>query len=146
MEKLYYSYEELLKDSKELIRILEGEYDAVLAVARGGMTFAHLLSEGLDIRDVNIVKIASYDDTVQRDSVTISDLPELDENKRYLIVEDIVDSGKSMKALSCDLSKHYPDLNYDVAVLFYKKSACYTPKYYLHEAKSWIEFFWDVDI
>jgi len=146
MVKQYYAYSELLADSKKLISMLEEKYDAILAVARGGMTFAHLLSEGLDIRDVNIVKIASYDDTVQRNSVTISDLPELNENKRYLIVEDIVDSGKSMKALSFDLEKHYPNLNYDVAALFYKKTACYTPKYYLHEANAWIEFFWEADI
>ncbi len=146
MVKQYYPYSELLADSKKLISMLEKKYDAILAVARGGMTFAHLLSEGLDIRDVNIVKVASYDDTVQRDSVTISDLPQLDKNKRYLIVEDIVDSGKSMNALSLDLAKHYPDLNYDVAALFYKKTASYQPKYYLHEANTWIEFFWDADI
>lgn len=146
MEKQYYAYSELLADSKKLISMLEEQYDAILAVARGGMTFAHLISEGLDIRDVNIVKIASYDDTVQRNSVTISDLPKLNDNKRYLIVEDIVDSGKSMKALSFDLKKHYPNLDYDVAALFYKPTACYRPKYYLHEAKAWIEFFWEADI
>lgn len=146
MAKQYYAYSELLVDSKKLINRLDERYDAILAVARGGMTFAHLLSEGLDIRDVNIVKVASYDDTVQRNSVTISDLPQLDENKRYLIIEDIVDSGKSMKALSFDLQKHYPNLNYDVAALFYKQTACYTPKYYLHEANDWIEFFWEADI
>ena len=146
MLKQYYAYGELLADAKQLISSLEYTYDAILVVARGGMSFAHLLCEGLDIRDVNIVKIASYDDTVQRNSVSISDLPQLNEKKRYLIVEDIVDSGKSMKALSVDLSKHYPNLQYDVAALFYKKTACYTPKYYLHEANAWIEFFWETDI
>jgi len=146
MVKEYYSYKELLEDTKRLIASLDGKYDAILAVARGGITFAHLLSEGLKIRDINVVKIASYDDTVQRNAVTISDLPLLNDQKRYLVVEDIVDSGKSMQALSLDLAKHYPHLNYDVAALFYKPTALYKPKYHLHEAKAWIEFFWEADI
>lgn len=146
MEKQYYAYDDLLSDTKKLIQTLEHPYDAILTVARGGMSFAHLLSEGLDIRDVALVKIASYDDTVQRDSVCITDFPKLDSSKRYLIAEDIVDSGKSMQALSQDLAKHYPDLVYDVAAIFYKPTATYKPKYFLHQAKAWIEFFWEKDI
>jgi hypothetical protein len=51
-----------------------------------------------------------------------------------------------MQALTLDLARHYPTLQYDVAALFYKPTASYTPKYYLHEAKCWIAFFWETDI
>ena len=146
MQKHYYAYEELISDTKALISKFENSYDALLVVARGGMTFAHILAEGLNIRDIALVNIASYDEMVQRDTVTIKEFPKLDSKKRYLVVEDIVDSGKSMLALTEKLSQHYCDLDYDVAAIFYKKTAAYTPKYYLHEATAWIEFFWEVDI
>jgi xanthine phosphoribosyltransferase len=146
MVKRYYSYEELVVDCKALCSRLDETYDALLVVARGGMSFAHLLSQKLDIRDISLISLASYDDTIQRDSVTIKEMPNLDSNKRYLIVEDIVDSGKSMDALTDALTQEYPKLNYDVASLFYKKTASYRPKYYIHEAKEWIEFFWEVDL
>ena len=146
MEKQYYAYEELISDTKALMTKFEETYDALLVVARGGMTFAHILAEGLNIRDIALVNIASYDETIQRDTVTIKEFPKLDSSKRYLVVEDIVDSGKSMLALTKNLSLSYPHLDYDVAAIFYKKTALYTPKYYLHEAKAWIEFFWEVDI
>lgn len=146
MEKQYYAYEELISDTKALISRFEYSYDALLVVARGGMTFAHILAEALNIRDIALVSLASYDKTVQRDRVTINEFPTLDTNKRYLIVEDIVDSGKSMLALTEKLAQDYPQLDYDVAAIFYKNTALYSPKYYLHEAKAWIEFFWEVDI
>ena len=146
MVKQYYSYEELVTDTRCLCDKLEGSYDALLVVARGGMSFTHLLSQKLDIRDIELISLVSYDDTVQREKVTLNKYPKLDSTKRYLIVEDIVDSGKSMQALSLWLNNAYPNLSYDVASLFYKKTASYEPKYYLHEATTWIEFFWEVDL
>lgn len=146
MVKQYYAYEELVADTKAFIASLDQTYDALLVVARGGMSFAHLLAEGLNLRDIALVSLASYDETVQRDTVTINRFPELDLTKRYLIVEDIVDSGKSMLTLSKELLKKYPKLDYDVVSIFYKKTAQYEPKYYFHEAKAWIEFFWEVDV
>ena len=142
----YYSYEACLADAKTLISQFDGQYDAILAVARGGLSLAHLLAKGLNIRTVYSVNIRSYEKEVQQSHVDIDTEFFLNSNERILIVEDIVDTGNSMIALQSELSRRYPDLRYDIAALFYKPSARIKPTYYVHEATQWIDFYWEVDI
>ena len=146
MVKTYYDPQACVDDSKKILAQLKPPYDAILAVARGGLSFAHLLSQGLDLRTVFTVNVASYDETVQRDSVLIEALPDLSLCKRILIVEDIIDSGKSMVALTQLIEETYPTLDYEVAALFYKQTALYKPNYYANIADSWIDFYWEVDL
>lgn len=146
VEKTYYSYGELVADTKTIIDALDEEYDAILAVARGGLSFAHLLAQGLNIRTVYSVNIRSYENNIQQAGVTIDSNFYINSNERILIVEDIIDTGNSMIALQGELSRKYPDLRYDIAALFYKPTARVKPNYYVHEASSWIDFYWEVDI
>ncbi len=48
----YYSYEEFLEDLKDLYNKIDskiGKPDAMIAIARGGLTMAHLLSLRWDL-------------------------------------------------------------------------------------------------
>ena len=94
--KRYYAPQEFYEDSQKLIALIDKDFDAILAVARGGLSVAHMLSCGLDIRKVFVVSLASYDKSTQRAKVSMDILPDLKGVKRLLIAEDIVDSGKSM--------------------------------------------------
>ncbi len=145
MVKTYYDYAWFLRDCKKLLTDLPTDYDAVLAVARGGMSLGHMLSQALDIRHVHSVTLASYDKTAQRDSVTIDTLPDLSSYKKVLITEDIVDSGKSMEALMPLLQKSFPDTVFESVALFYKETASVRPDYFVNLATEWIDFFWEVD-
>lgn len=146
MVKKYYAPQALIEDAKTLLSQIEGSYDAILAVARGGLSLAHLLAQALDLRTVFSVNVASYDATVQRDHVVIEALPNLSFCKKILIVEDIIDSGKSMLALTQQIKAIYPDVTFEVAALFYKPTAVYKPHYYARIADSWIDFYWEVDL
>ena len=140
-----YSYSECIQDTRTIIGQLNKKYDAIIAISRGGLTFAHLLASGLDLRTVHAINVASYDETVQRDHVAIDTLPDLTKCKNVLIAEDIVDSGKSMHAVTQLLEEKYPKLHYDVAALFFKQTAIYTPKYFAKHATEWIKFCWEID-
>ncbi|KIM10189.1 MAG: hypothetical protein KU37_11445 [Sulfuricurvum sp. PC08-66] len=146
VEKRPYRYEEMLVDTRKIIAQLDGEYDAILAVARGGLSFAHLLAQGLGIRKVFSVNMISYDGTKQLETITIEECFHVDATLRLLVVEDIIDSGKSMMALEHLLKTRYPDLRYDVAALFYKPTALVRPRYFAQIADTWIDFYWEADI
>ena len=44
------------------------------------------------------------------------------------------------------LKKRYPYCEFRVATVFYKNDAIMQPDFKVKEAKSWIEFFWEVDL
>ena len=140
-----YSYEECIDDTRKIINQLDKKYDAIIAISRGGLTFAHLLASGLDLRTVHAINVASYDSTIQREHVAIDSLPDLSSCNNVLIAEDIVDSGKSMHAVTQLLDEKYAKLNYDVAALFFKQTAIYTPKYFARHATEWIQFCWEIN-
>ncbi|MDH5465778.1 MAG: phosphoribosyltransferase family protein [Thiovulaceae bacterium] len=140
-----YSYDECIEDTRKIIKDLNKEYDAIIAISRGGLTFAHLLASGLDLRTVHAINVASYDATIQRESVAIDTLPDLSQCRNVLIAEDIVDSGKSMHAVTQMLEEKYPTLHFDVAALFFKQTAIYTPKYFARHATEWIQFCWEIN-
>ena len=142
----YYSYEDLKRDTKNLTQqVRPFEPDTVVAIARGGMILGQLMGYGLEIRNVQSIHVESYDDEKQRDRVDIFGTCDLNDSKRVLIVDDIVDSGNTMKAITEHFKRDYPEVEFRSASLFYKPTALVQPDFTLHEAKEWINFFWEVD-
>ena len=146
MKRLYYSCEMFLSDTKQLVRKIDRKYDAIVAIARGGMTLAHLLGEYWDLRSVYTINTIGYDDTRKRQDVQVFNLPDLQGAKEVLIVDDIVDSGDTMVEVLKHLQQAYPEVSCESAALFYKKGAKIAPTWYVREATAWIDFFWTVDL
>ena len=140
----YYPYEEFAKDIKELAKRV-GECDAIVAIARGGLTPAHMLAEALDVRDVYIIGSRSYDDRKKVGKPILSDIPKIEASK-VAVIDDIVDSGETMREVMAALSSQNPGVHFVSAALFYKPTACYRPDHWLKKADEWIEFFWTKDV
>ncbi len=135
-----------MKDAGELTKKIGWEFDAIIAIARGGMSLAHLLGEYYDLRSVYTINTIGYDDTRKRDRVQVFNVPQLDDAKSVLVVDDIVDSGDTLIEVLAHLQAKYPQIEYKTASLFYKKSAKIAPTWYVNEADAWIDFFWSVDL
>ncbi len=144
--RYYYSYTEYLSDCKQLTVQIDGEFDAIIAIARGGITLAHMLGEHYDIREVYTINTIGYDDTEKLDCVEVFNIPDLKEAKNILVVDDIVDSGDTMRLVLQLLSDHYPKCSFRSAALFYKKTAIIKPDWHVRYAEEWIDFFWSVDM
>ena len=140
----YYGYEEFVKDIKELAKRV-GECDAIVAIARGGLTPAHMLAEALDVRDLYTIGSRSYKDQQKVGKPILSQVPKIDA-KKVVVVDDIVDSGETMREVMAALSSQNPEVHFVSAALFYKPSACYHPDIWLQKADEWIEFFWTKDV
>jgi xanthine phosphoribosyltransferase len=146
MNKIYYPYQEFKQDLKTLITKIDQPFDAILGIARGGLSMAQMLGEYYDIREVYAINTIGYDDTKKNDSVEVFNIPDLKSAKQVLIVDDIVDSGDTLVQVLAVLNAKYPQVTFLSASLFYKKTAKITPTWYVKEPKGWIDFFWSVDL
>lgn len=147
MNKLYYSYEICKKDTQKLVDISKSfQADAFLSIARGGLTLSHLMAQAMNQRNIFTINSISYDRKNQKDSIDIFNIPDLKSYKKVLIIDDIVDSGKTMIEIFKILNEKFPNCEFKLATLFYKKTALIKPDFYINETDMWIEFFWEVDI
>jgi xanthine phosphoribosyltransferase len=120
--------------------------DVILAIARGGMTLGHFLSEALEMRDLYSINSIHYEETRKLDTINIFNIPDLSRATRVIIVDDIIDSGETMIEIKRVLMQKYPHLDLKVASVFYKEKALLRPDFSAREATEWIEFFWDFQI
>lgn len=147
MEKYYYSYDEFVKDTQKLVnKCRDYEPDILLAVARGGMTLSHLMAQALDMRNLYTLNSIHYEGTIKLDTFNVFNIPDVSKAKRVLIIDDIVDSGETMEEIFKVLRDKFPNTQFKLATIFYKKTAVLQPDYTVKEATSWIDFFWEADV
>ena len=139
-----YTYESFHADVTTLICHTKSyNPDVILAVARGGVTLGHFMANRMDIRALYTLNSIHYDDTKKLETIEVFNIPDLGAGKRVLVVDDIIDSGESMAEIIKILEEKFPKNVFKVATLFFKKEAIFTPDFSCHEAREWIEFFWD---
>lgn len=146
MNKIYYSYQEYRQDLKTLIQKIDQPFDAILGIARGGLSMAQMLGEYYDLREVYAINTIGYENSQKKESVEVFNIPDIQLAKSVLIVDDIVDSGDTLVEVLTVLNRKYPNTTFYTASLFYKKTAKITPTWYVKEPKGWIDFFWSVDL
>ncbi len=147
MEKYYYGYEEFKDDTQVLVdKCRDFEPDILLAVARGGLTLAHLMAQALDMRNLYALNSIHYEGELKLDSFNIFNIPDVSHAKRVLIIDDIVDSGETMREILKVLHEKFPTVEFKLATIFRKKTAVLQPDYSVKEADKWIDFFWEVDV
>ena len=144
--RYHYSYDEYLSDCKKLTDLIDKKFDAIVAIARGGLSLAQMLGEYYDIREVYAINTIGYEDNKKLEKTKIFNIPDIKNAKYVLIVDDIVDSGDTMKLVLETLSERYPGTEFKTAALFYKPSACIKPDWYVRVPDMWIDFFWSVDL
>jgi xanthine phosphoribosyltransferase len=147
MEKYYYGYEEFVKDTQELVdKCRDYEPDVLLAVARGGMTLSHFIAQALEVRNLYSLNSVHYEDTLKLDTFNIFNVPDMSKAKKVLIIDDIVDSGETMREVFKILNSKFPNTEFKLATIYYKTTAVLQPDYAIKEATQWIDFFWEADV
>jgi xanthine phosphoribosyltransferase len=147
LEKLYYSYELFVKDTQILVdKCRDFEPEILLAVARGGLTLSHLMAQAMNMRNLFTLNSIHYEGELKLDTFNIFNIPDVSYAKRVLIVDDIVDSGETMREILKVLNEKFPKVEFKLATLFYKNTAVLKPDYCVREANEWIDFFWEVDV
>ncbi len=146
MEKVYYSYEMFKNDVNILSsKINDFNPEVVLAVARGGLTLGHFICNTINNRNLFSINSISYDNEIQLSSVEVFNIPDLSAYKKIVIVDDIVDSGKTLLKVIDILNDKFPNLDIKIASIYYKDGALLKPDFYIRNADCWIDFFWEID-
>ncbi len=135
----YYSYESFKTDMKTLVCKLDFNLDGIVAISRGGLTMAHFLGIALDLRKIYTINAISFVNKIQQE-LQVSNIPELRDNSKILIVDEIIDSGTSMERVLSILKNINPNIEFKTAVIFAKKNARIQPDYFIQEAKVLMEF------
>ena len=146
MTKTYYPYQEFKEDLKNLTEKIDQPFDAILGIARGGLSMAQMLGEYYDLREVYAINTIGYEDTQKLQSVEVFNIPELRSAKQVLVVDDIVDSGDTLVEVLKVLKVTYSKVTFLTASIFYKPTARIKPTWYVKEPQGWVEFFWSEDL
>ncbi|MER2493546.1 xanthine phosphoribosyltransferase [Catenovulum sediminis] len=114
-------------------------FDGLVAVTRGGLVPAAILASELNIRLIETVCIASYDEQNQRKHLDVIKQPALIQG-RWLFVEDLVDSGETVKYLR----SLYPTAQF--ASIYAKPNGREQVDYFTKTIAQdcWIELPWEV--
>lgn len=151
-EKAFHvSWEQLHRDAKALAWRLDnqgpenGQWRALVAVTRGGMAPAMIVARELDLRVVDTVCIKSYSHKSQSSAEILkapSDKVMGDDGHGVLIVDDLVDSGKTLEALR----EQYPKAHY--ATVYAKPAGKPNVDTFITEVSqdTWIFFPWDLGL
>ena len=154
MEKFFLSSEKLLLDSFRLARqIWDSGWkpDVMIALWRGGTPVGVAVHEffvyaGADVRHM-AVKTASYTGIGTRQEARLEFAREvleaIGDADKVLIVDDVLDSGGTMRAVLDALGKNRRKGDVRSAVLYWKPSADkygVVPDYHVSELEKWIVF------
>jgi len=74
-------------------------FKGIIAVTRGGLVPAAVVARELDIRLIETACISSYDQQSQGKLTVLKKPAEADDGEGWLIVDDLVDTGETAKAL-----------------------------------------------
>jgi hypoxanthine phosphoribosyltransferase len=158
MEKKLITAQELLEDSFRLAaKVYEDGFrpQFIVGIWRGGAPIGIAVQEYFDYKKVETDHIAVrtssyYGINQQSKDITVHGLHYIIENANandgLLIVDDVFDSGRSIKALIGQLEilmrNNIPN-DIRIACPWYKptnKQVDITPDYYVHESKEWLVF------
>jgi len=142
------SWQELHRDSKALAWRLVGggPWKGIIAVTRGGLVPAAVVARELEIRVIDTVSVASYEHMSIHESRVLKGLsPEVTKNRagpsRWLIVDDLVDTGATAKVVR----ELLPEAHF--AAVYAKPAGKPMVDTYVTEVSqdTWIMFPWDTE-
>ncbi|MBR2575627.1 xanthine phosphoribosyltransferase [Yoonia sp.] len=142
------SWDQIHRDSRALAWRLDGQgpddgaWRAVVAITRGGMAPAMIVARELDIRTVDTISVKSYDHQNQSEARVLKapDAALMGDGTGILIVDDLVDSGKTLELVRALFPKAH------FATVYAKPKGRPQVQTFITEVSqdTWIFFPWDM--
>ena len=100
----YVSWDEMHRDTRVLAwRLLDmhnsSPFKGIIAITRGGMVPAAIIARELEIRVIDTISVASYDEKAQGELQILKATQEVGDGEGWLIIDDLVDTGKTARAI-----------------------------------------------
>ena len=138
------SWEEIHRNSKALAwRLHEiAPFKGIISVTRGGLVPAAIVARELDIRLIDTICVISYKEHTKGEVEFLKQETVAKDGKDWLIIDDLVDTGETIKALRPKLPKaHY-------ATVYAKPNGRLQVDTFITEVSqdTWIYFPWDLEM
>ena len=135
------TWEELHRISKTLAERLPQKpaFKGIIAITRGGLVPAAIVARELDIRLMETACIASYEKKNRSKVTILKQAPEADKGEGWLVVDDLVDTGETARAIRSILPKAH------IATAYAKPAGMPLVDTFITEVSqdTWILFPWD---
>ncbi len=143
----FVSWAELHAKCDELSRRLlacappDGGWRGIVAITRGGMVPAAILARELEVRAIDTLSIVIYSHQTQGDLKVVKTVGFHGDGEGWLVVEDIVDTGKTMRLVRSMLPAAH------VASVYVKPAGVELADTFIREIDQdvWVYFPWDLD-
>ena len=148
------SWDELHRNAKALAwrLVSQGPFRGVIAITRGGLVPAAIVARELDLRLIDTVCIASYGieanpsdteglDDREQTALNVLKKPDSGDGSGWLIVDDLVDTGRTARAVRDLLPKAH------FATVYAKPAGRPLVDTFITEVSqdTWILFPWDIE-
>lgn len=134
------SWQQFEKDAIQLAKKIQEEYgriDEIVAIARGGIVLARILSDILDAK-ISFLTIASYNHFSKTQEPTIQQpLTKQFAGERILLVDELVESGATLQK-GIEYLQKMPIKSLITACLYVKPKTTYTPHFLIKKLDGWI--------
>jgi hypoxanthine phosphoribosyltransferase len=126
--EVYIKSDEIQKRVKEIAQALNekfaGKTPLFLSILNGSFIFTSDLMKHITLEcEISFIKLASYSGTTSSGTITtLIGLSESLKGKDIVVIEDIVDTGRTMKNLLAVLNEHSPQ-SISIVTLLFKKEA-----------------------
>jgi len=138
------SWEQLHRDARALAwRLAEQEpWQRIVAITRGGLVPAAIVSRELEVRLVDTICVSSYDHQSQGKLTILKSIEGDGDGEGTLIVDDLVDTGRTAKVVRELLPKAH------LATVYAKPAGRPLVDTFVTEVSqdTWIHFPWDLEL
>src|SRR6266568_991247 len=120
------------------------EPEVIVGVSRGGWPPARIMSDLLENQNLANMKVVFYKDIGVRNRAPVITQPVTSEvtGKRVLVVDDVADSGLSLREVSKHL-KRKGARDIKVCTIYLKPKSVFTPNFYARKTTKWVIFPWE---
>lgn len=147
-----YSWHDIQKICKQLVDKIDEEFDVIVALMRGGAVPAVILANELNIHTVISVSVKQVGQLTgvgegigaykAEKGLVVVPLNDIDLNKkRVLVVDDVLDSGESLKIVLELLGNKGASI-VKTAVMQKKTYSKIEPDYYVETKENWLFYPW----
>lgn len=137
-------YDSLLNQSQKIQKQTE-KIDLILGISKGGLIPARILADFLQVSEIITIQVKFYIGIAQThdEPIIIQPLTVNLSGKKILIVDDIADTGKSLKIVI----EHLESLGITeikTATLYLNNRSVIKPDFYEEITDKWVVFPWEI--
>jgi hypoxanthine phosphoribosyltransferase len=135
------SWEQFYQLARRLARLVREdgfEPEIIVAISRGGLMPARILSDHLNLFDLATLKVEHYH-ALYKQKVAKIRYPLTAEvaGRRVLLVDDVSDTGDSLQVATAHLLERGEPADLRTAVLHHKRVSSFVPDYFAEELIEW---------